>query len=336
MSPAVPLERAVFFGNDRFSVPFLHALYSLGKFSLLVVTREPQPAGRKRQLLPNPVDRYATSMQIPCVRVTRPLRKCLPVLRQTLEQWKPAWGVVVAFPILPREILELFPRGILNVHPSWLPDLRGPAPLHHALLRGYTCTGISIIQITPEVDQGPILFQVPLSILASDHRQDLEARAIRWGVPLLISVLLDYLEGRITPRPQKGTGTYAPRISPALGRISWFCPPEINVRIIQALSPDPGAWAQWQRESHPPERIRILRARIPETHLIPESSTRSWHPGEIVLLSRKKSLHVLVRSGQGFLELLEVQPAGKPVMRADAWARGRWTWIQKRVYVPVL
>src|ERR687887_1529475 len=152
--------RVVFFGTPGFAVPSLRALVGEGFDVVAVVTQPDAAQGRSRStLIPPPVKVAAEAEEL---LVLQPAKPTDPAFLQRLRELEPQVGVVVAYGhILRPALLALPPRGMINVHPSLLPGLRGPAPVEWALIRGHEMTGVTIMQLDAGMDSGPILHQIP-------------------------------------------------------------------------------------------------------------------------------------------------------------------------------
>lgn len=155
-------------------------------------------------------------------------------------------GVVAYYgAIIPQEIIDLFPKGILNIHPSLLPKYRGPSPVASAILNGDETTGVTIFRIDEEMDHGPILAQEQLPVYSNDTRDTLLTRLFSAGAELLTGILPDYLSGQLTPTPQNhAQATYTKMITKEDGRIDWNASDVEIERQIRALTPWPGTWAK--------------------------------------------------------------------------------------------
>src|SRR3989442_15164979 len=152
--------RVVFFGTPEFAVPSLEALLGEGFDVVAVVTQPDKPQGRSRSTaVPPPVKTAAEAEDVP---VLQPARPSDPDFVEHLRGLAPDVGVVVAYGhILKPELLALPRRGMINLHPSLLPELRGAAPVEWAILNGLTQTGVTIMQMGAGLDSGPILLQIP-------------------------------------------------------------------------------------------------------------------------------------------------------------------------------
>ncbi len=301
-------QRCVFFGNDSFSVPFLEVLCTLG-CEVLVVTNPWKAKGRGLRLTPTPVEEYARCHRLPLLYGVR-LRS--PEFLGCLAGWQASWGLVVAYRILPEPVLRLFDRGLLNVHPSLLPAYRGAAPLHHMVLNEECVGGISLIQITADVDAGPIVAQQAFPIGRGMTLEEVRQQAIAVGCRLLRRVLPQWVRGQVRGVPQRGVVVLARRLGPADRVVTWRMRAREFVARVRAWSPQPGARLQWR----PDLWIKVLDARVVENDDVPGQ----WVvPGTPVLDSRGR---LLLRVRDGWVVLRRIVPPGKRPMDGSAWLRG--------------
>src|SRR3989338_2703486 len=146
----------IFFGTSAFAIPALRALMENGAAPLMVVTAPDKPKGRGQQFAPPPIKKWL-KIDKPGLSILQPEKSDANFLLQILNL-KPDVGVVAAYgKILPKKLIELFPRGILNIHPSLLPKYRGPSPIQTTILNGDTETGVTIIQIDEKMDHGEVV-----------------------------------------------------------------------------------------------------------------------------------------------------------------------------------
>lgn len=191
----------VFFGSSHLVIPIIENLKN--NFDLqLVITTEKNST--------NPVPSYCTQHNIPLRTVQTLSDDTIYHLLSTI--YTPV-GVVASFGlIIPQEVINIFPKGIVNIHPSFLPQYRGATPIQTALLNGDTETAVSIMVIDEEIDHGPLLAQIPLEITPSDTSESLYSKAFTLGAEKLIDILPAYVEGNIEPREQDHSkATFTPR-----------------------------------------------------------------------------------------------------------------------------
>jgi methionyl-tRNA formyltransferase len=297
--------RIVFFGTPSFAVASLQALVNDGFTIASVVTQPDKPQGRSRSVLvPPPVKVAAQSHGIP---VLQPIRPMGDVFSTSLRRLEPDLGIVVAYGhILRPEILSLPTKGMINVHASLLPRYRGAAPVQHAILRGETETGISIMQMEAGLDSGPIIHRVSTAIDGDETAGALAARLAGIGAMALVEALSLISGGLARPQPQDhAKATYAPKIDREMARLVWQRDAATLARQIRAFDPAPGAWATLNGSV-----VKLFAAReVPGT----------GEPGTVLSAGDR----VIVAAGRGALAVQEVQPAGKARMPVEAWVRGR-------------
>jgi methionyl-tRNA formyltransferase len=305
--------RIVFFGTPVFAVPSLQALVS-GRFDIAgVVTQPDKPQGRSRsELIPPPVKLTAQSEGIPVLQPERPLGD---VFTASLRRLEPDLGVVVAYGhILRPEILSVPPRGMINVHASLLPRFRGAAPVQHAILRGETETGISIMQMEPGLDSGPVLHRVGTAIGSEETAGALAERLSQLGATALIEALSLISGGLARGQAQdQSRATYAPKIDRDMARLVWQRDASTLVRQIRAFDPSPGAWTTLNGTL-----LKLFGAR--EVAGIGE-------PGAVLAAGDR----LVVAAARGAIAVKEVQPAGKSRLPVDAWVRGRGISLGQRL-----
>lgn len=167
-------------------------------------------------------------------------------LLKLLSGTKAEIGVVANFGyIIPKEVLSFFPKGIINIHPSFLPKYRGPTPVQTAILNGDKTTGVSIIKIDEKVDHGPVLEQKIVEILPYETSQDLLKRLFAIGAEMLPNALSNYIKGEIKPSIQDDSkATFTQVLTKETGFINLENPPEKRklARMIKAFFPWPGVW----------------------------------------------------------------------------------------------
>ena len=296
--------RVAFFGTPEFAVPSLRALVGEGFDVVAVVTQPDAPQGRSRsRLVPPPVKVVAEAEDLKVFQPEKPTDGAFLVrLRETL----PEIGVVVAYGhILKPELLELPPRGMVNVHPSLLPALRGPAPVEWAVIQGLTETGVTIMQVDAGMDTGPILHQIPDHIAPDITGGDLSEHLAELGAQALVETLAVLEQGNLNPVPQDHSrATLAPKLTRELARIDWSKDAASIARLIRGLDPRPGAWTKLDDAE-----LKLYSARV---------SAGQGAPGDLLTADGR----LLIASGSGAVEIFEVQPAGKARMPVDDWLRG--------------
>jgi methionyl-tRNA formyltransferase len=295
----------VFFGTPEFAVASLKALLRERISVVGVVTQPDKPQGRSRTtLVPPPVKVVAQAEGIPVLQPTRPVGDLFLAALRRLE---PELGVVVAYGhILRREVLDLPPRGLINVHASLLPRFRGAAPIQHAILEGERETGISIMRMEEGLDTGPVLHRVTTPVADDETAGTLSRRLAGLGAGALVEAIS--LIGAGVERAQAqddGAATYAPKISRELARLDWTRDPQTLERQVRAFDPAPGAWTSLA--SAP---VKLFGA---------TPAVGSGEPGTVLAATDR----LVIACGSGALAVREAQPAGKTRLAVGDWVRGR-------------
>ena len=293
-------------GTPQFSVPSLRTLIDTQDV-VGVVTQPDRPAGRGRELKPSPVKVAAESAGIP---VYQPHSLRSEDAAVPLHEWQPDVIVVAAFgQILRPHVLELPPKGCVNVHASLLPRWRGASPIQHAILAGDEQTGITLMQMDKGMDTGAISVQEATPISADDTSATLHDRLAELGAQMLRSFLDDIVNGRLQAKAQDDElATHAPMIKKEAGQIEWQESAAAIDRLIRAMTPWPGAYTEWDGQY-----LKILAARPQPARSL------GVQPGTVALVDGE----LLVQTGEGALALDQVQPSGKKAQDAEAFVRGR-------------
>jgi methionyl-tRNA formyltransferase len=305
--------RIVFFGTPEFAVPSLKALLAAGFEVAAVVTQPDKPQGRSRSTLhPAPVKIIAADLDIP---VLQPVKPVGDVFAQTLRRFDSDLGVVVAYGhVLRPEILTIPRMGMINVHASLLPRLRGAAPIQRAILNGEEETGVSIMQMEAGLDSGPVYRRAAVPIGADETGGELTHRLSQIGAVALIETLTAINKGPVKPVPQDASlATHAPKVTRSDGHISWSDEADECARRIRAFDPEPGAWTTLKGQE-----IKLFGARIHQ-HLELASGDNGKPPGTVLQSGDRLS----ISTGHGALMVREVQPSGKRRMPVADWVRGR-------------
>ena len=300
------MARVIFMGTPQFAVPALRALDEHHQV-VGVVTQPDRRAGRGRKVVVSPVKQVALDRELP---LFQPKTLGGPDVLARLAGWHPELIVVAAFgQLLPGPVLDLPSYGSINVHASLLPRYRGAAPISAAILDGEPVTGITIMRMDEGLDTGPILDQVECPIAPDDTTASLTAKLAELGAQLLVETLDGWLEGAIEARPQDDdAATYCDQLEKKDGLLDWSQPAAYLDRQVRACDPWPGAYTTWQGR-----RLKVLRAR-------PHPGWKGeGRPGQVLVMGED----VGVGTGQGALELVEVQLAGKNPMPAGLFARGQ-------------
>jgi methionyl-tRNA formyltransferase len=296
----------VFMGTSAFAVPALERLAASRHAVVAVVTQPDRPRGRGQRIDASPVKQVAAGQRLP---ILQPRRASDPQFLAELKSLTPQVIVVAAYGQLLRPaLLTIPPLGCVNVHASLLPKYRGAAPINWALIRGERVTGVTIMLIDATLDTGPILLQAELAIESFDDAGTLQERLAACGAETLLHALDGMESGALKPMPQDHVqATYAPKLRKEDGIIVWDRSAADLAHLIRGVTPWPGAvTTHWGKPLH------IWRA-------TPMAMSGSGRPGRVATID---ALGIWVETGDGYLVLLEVQPASGRRMAAAAYARG--------------
>ena len=302
--------RVVFFGSPEFAVPSLQALLGEGFEVQAVVSQPDRPHGRSwSQPVAPPVKRAAQEEDVPVLQPERPTD---PAFVARLSDLAPDIGVVVAYGhILKPELLALPRLGMVNLHPSLLPKLRGAAPIEWAIMNGLDQTGVTIMQMDAGMDSGAILHQIAEPLPSDITGGELAAHLSEIGAEAMVEALSLLEQGTLKPRPQiEADATYAPKLSRVGARILWSGTSGEIERLIRALDPKPGAWTELNGQA-----VKIFGPKIGSSN----RRTSGSAPGTVLEAGEL----LLLATGDGPLAIEEVQPSGKARMLAVEWIRGR-------------
>ena len=235
-------QSTIFFGASSYVLPIIEYLYNDFDLKLVVTTEKESGA----------VPQYCLSHDITYISVAN-LKD--PSLISKLLALNSSFAILADFGLLiPQSVLDIFPKGIVNIHPSLLPAYRGPTPGLSALLDGQTTTGISIMLLDKELDHGPLIGQITSAIQSEDTSASLYPRLFQEGTDLLKKVLPEYLDGKIQPQPQEDSkATYTlPHLTKETGFVNFHELLTINHQLfdrkVRAYYPWPTLWTRYTNE----------------------------------------------------------------------------------------
>lgn len=297
----------IYFGSSGFSVPFLEKLDDSPHSVKCVFTYTDKKRGRGRSLSANPVKECAVSRGIEVYELDKFDKEVLDKIAGMSFDY----AVVISFGIiLPEEVFKRWPDRWLNVHPSLLPEYRGPAPMSGALLDGARRSGVTINRVVHKVDSGDIFAQTAFDIEETDNLDSLMEKSVAFGAPLLVNVL-DLLDSNEyeTWEQDEDKATYTKKIAGRDLEIDWHQPAEEIFNRIRAFSSKPGAYTVYNSK-----RLKILSSNL-------EGDTGNGEPGTVISADRKSG--ILVACGDGSTLRLELlQPQGKKPMDAISFMNG--------------
>ena len=293
----------IFLGTPTFAVPTLEKIVQAGHRVRAVFTQPDRPKGRGGALGVSAVKEAAQRLALP---VEQPERIRRPEVVERLREIKPEAMVVVGYgQTIPQSIIDIPPRGIINVHASLLPKYRGAAPIQWAIANGETQTGVTTMQIDAGLDTGDMLLKWETPIGVEENALELGARLAEAGAELLIQTLR---ENPPRERQNPAEATYAPIIKKEDGEIDWSWPAVKIFNRSRGLLPWPGTYSYFRGQL-----FHIWKSRMAEDAL-------RAVPGRMI--AQRKRL--LIASGEGTtLEALEVQVEGRRRMPAEAFLNGQ-------------
>ena len=306
--------RIVFFGTPDFATPPLLALVGEGYDVVAAVTQPDRPRGRSRSTLdPSPVKTIALAESIPVLQPERPRG---PEFEAALRALEPDISVVVAYGhILPSEIIALPRLGTVNIHASLLPEYRGAAPIQAALRDGREETGVTIMQMVPALDAGPVILALRTPIAPDETAGELQLRLAELGAEAIIEALVLLGIGKPVAAPQNDAlASYAAKIARADARLPFDAPSDRVARLVRAYDPKPGAWGVINGHE-----VRCFGAQ--------DVRDRSGTAGEVL---EAGDGGLLVACGEGAVRIAEVHPAGQKRLAAAQWTRGRGVRVGDR------
>lgn len=295
--------RIVFWGTPRFAATSLRELVRRGYNIVAVVTAPDKEKGRGLKVSFSDVKQTAAEHNLP---VLQPDSLKDPEFITQLLTFKPDIFVVVAFRILPKEIITLPVKSIFNLHGSLLPALRGAAPIQWALINGLTKTGVTTFEIEPKVDTGKVYIRKETEILPEDNFGTLHDRLMMLGTEAIAETVDMIQSGSFTLLPQNDElATPAPKITKDICKIDFSKKAKEIHNLIRGLSPSPGAYFDYNGK-----QMKVYTSRIEERS--------DLKPGESEIVKSGWT----VGCGSNALQLLEIQPEGKRRMSAEEYIRG--------------
>lgn len=296
--------RLVFLGTPAFAVPTLEAMVRSGHEVASVLTQPDRPRGRGQKPAPSPVKEAALALEL---EVYQPERVRRPEAVEYLRALDARAMVVVGYgQIIPQSVIDLAPLGIINVHASLLPKYRGAGPVQWAIVNGETRTGVTTMQIDAGLDTGAMLLKAETEIAPEETAIELGRRLAVLGADLLVETLARLEAGTFVAEKQDDQqATWAPLLKKEDGLIDWTQPAGAIHNRVRGLQPWPGAHTSFRGAP-----LQIWKSRVAEG--------AAGEPGTVL-----RSRPLLVATGDGALELLEVQLEGRKRIAAADFANGQ-------------
>ena len=298
--------KLVFFGTPDFAVPTLDALHDSSHEILGVVTSPDKKSGRGLKVKSAAIKKSAEKYSLP---IYQPESTGSEQLHSILKQINPDIYVVVAYKILPESILNIPPRGAVNLHASLLPKYRGAAPVNHAILNGETETGLTTFLIQKKVDTGDLLLQQSLPIDNSVTTGEALSKLSFLGADLVIKTLDALAQNKIKPIKQDGDkATFAPKISVQDCKINWSNPALMIHNQIRAFSPKPGAFTFYKNK-----RVKLFGSKV-----LQNLHNSRLLPGEI----EHTNSFLKIGTGTEPIQITNIQIEGKKKLPVDQFILG--------------
>lgn len=304
-------------GTPDFAVASLDALLKAGCHIVGVVTAPDKPAGRGMKLTESAIKKYAVEKGL---YILQPEKLKHPLFIEELRSLKADLQIVVAFRMLPEIVWNMPPMGTVNLHGSLLPQYRGAAPIHWAVMNGETETGVTTFKLKHEIDTGDILLQRKFPIGEDETTGEVHDRMKLIGAQLLVETVKGLAAGNLQKIDQSAVGSnpsvnlhHAPKISTETCRINWNNPVNRVHNLIRGLSPFPGA-------------LTVLDGKILKVYRSKkEKVSHSYPPGKI--LSDGKTF-IRFTCTNGYIHILDLQLEGKKRMLTEDFLRGyHWSDI---------
>ena len=301
--------RIVFLGTPDFAVGVLQALVEAGKNIVGVITAPDRPAGRGRKLRPSAVKAYAESQELHILQPTNlkneDFLKELAALNANLQ-------IIVAFRMLPKVVWQMPEYGTFNLHASLLPQYRGAAPIHWAIVNGERTTGVTTFFIDEKIDTGAIIDSSEVNISPRETVGSLHDTLMSVGSKLVLETVEQIAQDTAIPKAQPDHGTLraAPKLTPDNTKIDWNWSLVTLDHFIRGLSQFPTAWTMLHNDGEPLKMKLYAATPIKEDHDLEVGS----------IIATKNELKIMVK--EGYLLIEQLQLPGKRKMDAKSLLNG--------------
>ena len=298
--------KVIYMGTPDFAVEALESIISAGHEVVLVVTQPDKPKGRGKEMQMTPVKKCALAHEIP---VFQPVKIKEPEAVEYLKTFEADIFVVAAFgQILSSEILHMPKYGCVNIHASLLPMYRGAAPIQAVIINKEKETGVTIMQMDEGLDTGDMLMKEAIPIASDETGESLHDKLSELGAEMIVKALVAIEEGSITATPQgDGETCYASMLKKEMGCIDWRKSADDIEHLVRGLYPWPGTYTFFNGKI-----IKIQRVAVSD---LPAQG----EPGEVCEVTKEM---LRVNTGQGTLEIRELQPEGKKRMSVHDFLLG--------------
>lgn len=292
--------KIVFFGTHEFAASILQGLIDFPFFQIiLVITQPDQPVGRKQILTPPLTKVLAKKHRIPVIQPETLKNFEMPVSDFDVS-------IVIEYGrIIPERLLSIPRHKTINIHPSLLPQYRGPTPIQAALLHGDTKTGVTIMQMDATMDTGPILLQKEVAVNPHDTFITLREKLMPVALEALLEALPLYIDDVLQPKTQNNAAsTYCKLLTREDGKIDWKQTASHIYNQYRALTPWPGIWTIWNEK-----RLKLLEIKPCEKKII---------AGKVQV----EGDQIFIGTAENSVQITELQIEGKTSMNAKTFLSG--------------
>jgi len=299
--------RIIFFGTPEFAVASLQALVEANLNVVAVVTAPDKPAGRGQQIQSSPIKIYAETQDLP---ILQPEKLKNPEFLEQLQSYQADLQIIVAFRMLPEQVWNMPKLGTFNLHASLLPNYRGAAPIHWAVMNGEVETGVSTFFLQHEIDTGDLLYQEKEPISDTDTTGDLYERLMLKGAKLVVKTVMAIEKNTINPQPQTESSELksAPKLHRATGEIHWSKAGKEIYNLVRGMNPFPTAHSIFQGKN-----CKVYQVAF-HPQIIPSLGIGVWDTDQKTFLR--------VGCKDGYIDILEWQMEGKKRLKIDEFLRG--------------
>lgn len=306
--------RIVYMGTPEFAVTSLKRLVEGGYNVVGVITAPDRPAGRGQKVRPSAVKEYAVSQNLPLLQ---PVKLQDPDFLTQLKSWNADLQIVVAFRMLPEVVWDMPRLGTFNLHASLLPQYRGAAPIHWAVINGEIETGVTTFFLDHKIDTGKIILQKKVAIKEADNVGVIHDKLMELGGELVVETVDALLDDNIQPIPQEklieGELKNAPKLFRENCKIDWTQSVETIYNFIRGLSPYPSAWSpMFVASENKAIDVKVFASeKVIQKHNLDTGTIQT---------DGKEYIQVAVRDG--FIAIKELQLPGKKRLKVDELLRG--------------
>lgn len=306
--------RIVYMGTPEFAVTSLKRLVEGGYNVVGVITAPDRPAGRGQKVRPSAVKEYAVSQNLPLLQ---PVKLQDPDFLTQLKSWNADLQIVVAFRMLPEVVWDMPRLGTFNLHASLLPQYRGAAPIHWAVINGEIETGVTTFFLDHKIDTGKIILQKKVAIKEADNVGVIHDKLMELGGELVVETVYALLNNNIQPIPQEklieGELKNAPKLFRENCKIDWTQSVETIYNFIRGLSPYPSAWSpMFVASENKAIDVKVFASeKVIQKHNLDTGTIQT---------DGKEYIQVAVRDG--FIAIKELQLPGKKRLKVDELLRG--------------